>query len=210
MEDLELPPGSPVLQNGEEPQGNDDPADPLQPGIDEEDAAPTPPAGNPTADTEVDEDAAAPAANSDDDLESELDELDDERFADFDPSTLNLPDKPVQVDSENVGLLGVHKRKRTAEEEEERRKNKKKKEGRREKVSKRKKRGEDVDDDDFMGGEEIDGKRVRKSKVGADGRVVKSAGAKRAREVERENEEELTPEERKFCLHHPFLLSIWS
>ncbi|KAK5132345.1 hypothetical protein LTR08_009180 [Meristemomyces frigidus] len=203
MEDLELPRGSPSAQDYEEPQGNDDPRDPLNPDIDEEDGARTPPLAQPTADTEAFDDDEAPetvAAMRDDedgdDLdgdESELEELDEKEFEDFDPSALNIPDKPVAVDADNVGLLGVHKRKRTEEEEQERKK--KKKEGRREKPKRGKKVRAGADEDDFEGGVEIDGKRVRKSKAGGDGRPTK-APQRRPRTPE-VDEEQLSPEERR-------------
>ncbi|KAK5122810.1 hypothetical protein LTR85_003725 [Meristemomyces frigidus] len=220
MEDLEMPAGSPSLQDNEieEPQGNNDPGDPLDPAIDEEHTTRTPPMAHPTADTEAfededvmraDEDLAdeGPAAaaegdgggNGDDDADSELEELDEAEFDDFDPSAMNIPDKPVAVDADNVGLLGVHKRKRT--EEEEREHKKKKKEGRREKPKrgKRVRAGADEDDDDFEGGVEIEGKRMRKPKaVGGDGQAGRAGktAVRKARTPE-VNEEELSPEERR-------------
>ena len=200
MEDLEFPPGSPVLDNIDEPQGNDDPRDPLDPEIEEESSALTPPLAAPAADTETfaDDDGAARDAGplDDSDNDSELEELDDNQFDDFDASALNIPTQPVQVDADNVALLGVHKRKRTDEEERER---KKKKEGRREKPKRAKKvrAGADGDgsDDNFEGGVEIEGKRVRKGKgTGTGGEKVKTV--RRAKSPE--NEEGLTPEERTF------------
>lgn len=220
MEDLEAAPGSPSLQDNEEPQGNNDPRDPLNPGIDEEDHARTPPLSYPTADTETfgDEEAPETAATmreneeradegtvarledegaheagegiGGDDDESELEELDEKEFEDFDPSALNIPDKPVAVDADNVGLLGVHKRKRTDEEERER---KKKKEGRREKKSKRVRAGGEEDEVDE--GDIIEGKRGRKSKAGGDGRRAERERPRKARSPS-VNEENLTPEER--------------
>jgi transcription factor SPN1 len=210
MEDLEMPAGSPAVQNGYEPQGNDDAGDTLRPDVEEENNTGTPPIAEPEADMEIREDDDAPvndnadgsdadlnpttadAAVQDDeegDLESDLEELDEEQFEDFDPSALNIPDKPLMVDETNVGLLGVHKRKRTAEEEAERERKKKKKEKRRERPSKRSKKSAD-DEDDFEGGVEMDGKRARNT---GDGRPGKAA--KRARTPE--DEENLTPEERK-------------
>lgn len=216
MDDIEGAPGSPALQYGEEPQGLNDPRDPLNPGVEEEDR-PNAPLGDPTADVDTFEDEEAPqtvqqiedaqeededaAANpptpggSDDDLdeESELEELDETQFQDFDPSALNIPSKPVAVDESNVALIGVHKRKRTEEEEREREeKRKKKKEGRREKPKRRKHRD---DEDNFEGGEEIDGTRVRKGKVGADGRPPKRDKRDPTPEEDLEN---LTPEERMY------------
>ena len=223
MEDLEGAPGSPALQYGEEPQGLNDPGDPLNPGIEEE-ARPNAPLGDPTADVDAFEDEEAPETvqqieyaelededaaagpptpggsdkdDDDDDLdeESELDDLDETQFQDFDPSALNIPSKPVAVDESNVGQIGVHKRKRTEEEEREReRQKKKKKEGRREKPKRRK---HDDEDDNFEGGEEIDGKRARKGKAGADGSKVRRERAA----TPEEDLEHLTPEERAYTHH---------
>ncbi|KAJ8606720.1 hypothetical protein MRB53_040739 [Persea americana] len=194
MEDLEIPAGSPVEDGGNEPQGNADPRDPLRPEIDEEDNAGTPPIADPHADmeTRADEQNGEPddhgadddAADDDDDLESELEELDEKEFEDFDASALNLPDQPKMVDESNVALLGVHKRKRTAEEEAERERKKKKKDKKRDKP-KRSKKG--AIDDDFTGG---DGGRARKSNIGPSGKT-----GRRGRSPE--NEDQLTPDERR-------------
>lgn len=157
--------------------------------------APPPPAADPESppDPEVFDDAGGMPAD-DVDNDSELEELDEKEFEDFDPSALNIPDKPIAVDADNVGLLGVHKRKRTEEEERERKK--KKKEGRREKTRKVRRVRAGADDDDmFEGGEEIDGKRARKSKLGADGRHIRRDRRAKTPEI---NEEELSPEERKW------------
>lgn len=211
MEDVEAAPGSPALQDGEEPQGNNDPHDPLNPGVEEEDR-PNAPLGDPTADVDTFEDEEAPetvetmneaedqdaAGLDDDDQESELEELDDEQFQDFDPANVQIPQKPIDVDESNVGRIGVHKRKRTEEEERERKK--KKKEGRREKPKRAKKnKGGEDGEDDFVGGEEIEGKRARKGKVGGDGRQMK---VRRPRTPEEEDDQNLTPEERMYILIH--------
>ncbi|QIX01498.1 hypothetical protein AMS68_007015 [Peltaster fructicola] len=130
MEDLEDG-GSPILDNIEEPQGNQDPGDPLQPEIEEE-HEPNAPISDPTADPDVLEDGAPdeqadpdndPALDIDPDEESELDELDEAQFDDFDAEAANIV-VPVAVDETNVGQLGVHKRKRTEEEERERKRKK--------------------------------------------------------------------------------------
>jgi transcription factor SPN1 len=217
MEDLTGAPGSPAIQDAEEPQGLNDPRDPLNPGIEEEDR-PNAPLGDPTADVDAFEDEEAPetveamedaadededaAANpptpgadddDDDDDESELEELDETQFQDFDPSALNIPSKPVAIDESNVGLIGVHKRKRTEEEERERElKKKKKKESRRDKPKRRKHR---EDEDNFEGGEELEGKRARKGKVGGDGRPARR---ERREETPPEDLENLTADERKY------------
>lgn len=194
MEDLSPTPGSPALDDNTAIEGNDDPQDPLRPEIEEEDSAPTPPIAEPTQDMDAVEDAPIRDADEDEDMSANdsdaLSEVDEAQFADFDPNAIQIEDRPVAVDETNVGLLGVHKRKRTEAEEAERKK--KKKEGRREKPKKSKKRVDD--EDDFEGGVEIDGKRVRKSKAGADGVKQK---ARRARTPE--NEDNLSPEERELC-----------
>nr|OQO28513.1 hypothetical protein B0A51_06520 [Rachicladosporium sp. CCFEE 5018] len=186
MEDLEQSTSAvPSLDVSPEPQANADPNDPLDPSIEEENAS-TPPIANPSADMDLDEDEAPPSDN-----ESELDDLDEAQFDNFDAANIVVPDAPVAVDESNVGLLGVHKRKRTEGEERESRK--KKKEGRREKARKPKRvrAGEDGEDEpDFEGGPEMEGKRRRKGK--ADG------GGERVRRIrEPENEDDLTPEERR-------------
>ncbi|KAK3069399.1 Transcription factor iws1 [Teratosphaeriaceae sp. CCFEE 6253] len=196
MDDLELPPGSPALQDTNEPEALDDTQDPLHSDIDEEHSNDAP-LGNPGANTEVyeGEDAGNPtrpaAAHDSDDDDSVLEELSEAEFEDFNPATLNIPDKPVAVDADNVGLLGVHKRKRTEAEQRER---KKKKEGRRERPKKAKRvRAGGDDEEDFEGGPEIDGKRVRRAKGGAEGGQVRRAPRVRTPE----DEETLTPEERR-------------
>lgn len=225
MEDLEQPAGSPSLDAGHEPQGNNDPGDNLRPEIEEENGgAVTPPMADPMADMETRDDDEHPltadtngangsgegedegddenanntgaAVDDDDDLESELEELDEKEFENFDPSALNLPDQPLAVDESNVALLGVHKRKRTAEEEAERERKKKRKEKKRDKPKRSRKGG---DEDDFEGGEEMSGKRSRKAKAGADGRPAKSKS--RARTPDDVDEENLSPEERKCTLN---------
>ena len=58
---------------------------------------------------------AAASDSSDDDLDSQLSEVDEAQFANFDPRTVAaLAPAPIPIDESNVGLLGVHKRKRGA------------------------------------------------------------------------------------------------
>lgn len=194
MEDLSPAPGSLALDDHTAIEGNNDPQDPSRPEIEEEDNAGTPPMADPTQDMDAVEDAPGVNADEDDDDEAmsdnasdALSEVDEAQFADFDPSAIQIEDKPIAVDETNVALLGVHKRKRTEAEEAERKK--KKKLGRREKPKKSKRTVDE--EDDFEGGVEIDGKRMRRSKVGGDG----AKKTKRARTPE--NEDNLTPEERK-------------
>ncbi|EGP89996.1 uncharacterized protein MYCGRDRAFT_36419 [Zymoseptoria tritici IPO323] len=138
-----MPAGSPAVQNGNEPQGNDDPGDMLRPGVEEEDNSGTPPIAEPEADMEMREADDAP----DGDLESDLEELDEEQFDDFDPSALNIPDKPLMVDETNK---------------------------KRDRPSKRSKKSAD-DEDDFEGGVEMDGKRARNTGEGRPGKAAKRA-----------------------------------
>ena len=190
MEDLEVPGGSPVQQNGQEPEGNNDPGDIQKPEVEEEHTR-TPPLAEPTDDMDA-HDEVPPAtddeAEPNNEPESDLDDLDEAQFDDFNPdsATINVPDQPVAVDESNVGLLGVHKRKRAEGEDGERKK--KKKEGRREKSKKVRAGGDD--EDDFEGGPEMEGSRRKKSGTAA-------KRAPRARSPE--NEDNLSPEERKFC-----------
>ncbi|ETN44641.1 uncharacterized protein HMPREF1541_10311 [Cyphellophora europaea CBS 101466] len=121
------------------------------------------------------------AAASDDDDESLLSEVDEAQFADFDPESVQ-----VAPDFETLNKLGrVSKRQRPEGEEAP----KKRKEGRREKI-KRNKRGREDSEDGFSGGEEIEGKRQRKSKPGGDGERKKPVRV----EI---NEDDLPPEERR-------------
>lgn len=150
----------------------------------------SPPAGGKNND---DEGASQPAKNLADDLsddDSELSDVDEAQFEDFDPTALALDrDEPRDVaDEETVKLLGRHKRKRDEGVEADAGK-KKKKEGRREKERKERKKREKKErvDDDFVQGEVMEGKRRQK-----DGPKERKKAV-----VEEVNEEDLTPEERK-------------
>lgn len=125
--------------------------------------------------------APPPATGMDDsDDESLLSEVDEAQFADFDPSAVQ-----VAPDFETLNKAGkIKKRMRTDGEEAP----KKKKERTREKVKKNRRRRDS--DEGFEGGEEIDGKRVRKGGKSADGEKKKPLRV----EI---NEEDLTPEERR-------------
>ncbi|KAH8590682.1 hypothetical protein B0O99DRAFT_598723 [Bisporella sp. PMI_857] len=136
----------------------------------------------------------APAANPDldmDDLdnqvsdnESELSEVDEDEFADFDPTTVALEDRPrVEIDEDVAKSLKAKKR---APGEAGKPKEKKRE---------KKKRARDEDED--PDGELMDGKRVSKKKsVRSDGER-RDKGVKERRAPEPENEENLTPEERR-------------
>jgi len=165
---------------------SDQPDSPLA----QEDDLPAEPASPVPENRPAADDDAAEKDSDDSDDESVLSEVDEAQFENFDAANLAIDDRPeLEADEENLKLIGRHKRKRTAGEEEPARK-KKKKEGKREKVKKpRKKRGES--DDHFSGGEELDGKRARKSKKDGE----KGARAKRA--ATPEDEQALDPEERR-------------
>jgi len=205
MEDLE-PADGPAPSNADIPSAGHDPQDPGRPEIDEDD---TPaPIGAPQQDLDVTEDkdelndpsdeddannnAAADNADPDaSDAESELSEIDEAQFEDFDPTNIAIEERPVAVDETNVNLLKAAKRKRA--EGEEAGTKKKRKEGKREKPKKSRRTVDD--DDNFSGGEEVEGKRRRKSKP-IDGQRKERP---RPRQVTPENEEHLTPEERGSC-----------
>lgn len=143
-----------------------DPSDPLTPDIEEEDRIPRRPISDHHADQEV---IGENEVDKDDtsDLESELSEVDERQFEDFDPTAIAIEDRPaIAVDETTIGQLGKHKRKRADGDDDDR---KKKKERRREKPKKnrRKKAGSE----EFEGGPEIDGKRVRKKRDGERGNV---------------------------------------
>jgi transcription factor SPN1 len=124
--------------------------------------------------------SAVPILDDDEsDDESLLSEVDEAQFADFDATAVQ-----VAPDLETLSKhIKASKRKRVEGEEP-----KKRKEGRREKKSRRR-----ADSDEgFSGGEEIEGKRTRKSK-GVEGSKEK----KRRAPPEEINEEHLTPEERR-------------
>ncbi|GAW23235.1 hypothetical protein ANO14919_127870 [Xylariales sp. No.14919] len=113
------------------------------------------------------------AAGADSDKESDaLSEIDEDQFEDYDPSAVRIEERPVEIDEDVARTLKASKRKGTA--------TKKPKEGRREK-----KRARDRDDE--ADGEVLTTKRIRKT-----------GGSESRKETpEPENEENLTPEERR-------------
>lgn len=143
-------------------------------------ASPEPQADSPAADRdelqdELDDlndeggDGVADAGLSDD--ESVLSEVDEAQFEDFNPDDVDIEDRPaLDVDAENLKLIGRHKRKRRDGEDGE---PKRTREGRREK-----KRRAQKDSDAESG----DGKAVRRK-------------AKARREATPEDDETLSPEE---------------
>ncbi|KAI9822873.1 MAG: Transcription factor iws1 [Thelocarpon impressellum] len=177
----ESPPQSPL------PEAGSDPGDSNRPMSEERDTPPAP-AANPNLDMD-DLDNADNAEADDLSDDSDLSDVDEAQFEDFDPANIAIEDRPaIAVDETNIGLIGVHKRKRAEGVDGEGAK-KKKKEGRREKPKKsRKKR----DDDVFSGGEELEGKREKRKKVTTE---RKERPKPRARSPE--NEDLLSPEERR-------------
>ena len=159
--DLDSRPISPL------PEAGNDAGDPNRP-ISQERDTPEPPVANPDLDMD-DLDNAEGGAESDN--ESDLSEVDEANFDDFDASKVALDnERPmVGIDEDVAKTLKASKRKRAEGE------GKKPKEGKREK-KKRPRRDSDEDPD----GMEIDGKRVRKPK--------RVEGDKEGR-IERRNEE---------------------
>ncbi|RWA08972.1 hypothetical protein EKO27_g6134 [Xylaria grammica] len=139
------------------------------------------PAGSPARDEALHEDTPHDdaslkddvAAGADSDKESDaLSEIDEDQFEDYDPSAVRIEERPVEIDEDVARTLKASKRKGTA--------TKKPKEGRREK-----KRARDRDDE--ADGEVLTTKRIRKT-----------GGSESRKETpEPENEENLTPEERR-------------
>ncbi|KAF2491737.1 hypothetical protein BU16DRAFT_492947 [Lophium mytilinum] len=177
------------------PEAGHDPQDPLRPEIEEENSTPTPPFLNPTQDMETagnrpetpdedDPDVQADPNLSDND--SDLSDVDEAQFDDFDPANIAIEDRPV-LDETNLNLIGVHKRKRTEGEADGDAKKKKKRDNRREKPRKSRK-GRSGDDEAASGGEGES--RRRKRREGGGGRA-------RAATPPEENEENLSPEERR-------------
>lgn len=146
------------------------------------------PAGSPT-DKPVDdgqeqeyEDAVA-AADSDKESDA-LSEVDENQFEDYDPETANIEDRPVDIDEDIARTLKASKRKR-ADGEAPRRP----REGRREK--KRRDRDDDVAMDETS--EPEAGQKQRRARRAADG----ESRPRKAATPEPENDEHLSPEERR-------------
>ena len=122
------------------PEAGNDPGDPLSPGAEQSNA----PLAEPTLDMDVAESHPDMPDQADveeaglSDNESVLSELDERQFDDFDPVQLSIEDRPQIIDENNVGLIGVHKRKRDADDggDSSKKRKKKKRDNRREKTSK--------------------------------------------------------------------------
>lgn len=118
--------------------------------------------GDPTAGLDISDD------------ESVLSEVDEAQFEDFNPDDVDIEDRPaLDVDAENLKLIGRHKRKRRDDEEGG---SKKRKEGRREK-KKRQQRDSDAES--------------------GDGKPARRKATKARREATPEDDETLSPEERR-------------
>lgn len=161
------------------PEAGHDAQDPLRPESEEENSAATPPSNEPHQDIKLAEDKLE---LSDDD--SDLSDIDEAQFEDFDPNAIAI-DRPVAVDESNVGLIGVHKRKRA--DDGDALKKKKKKEGKREKPKKRRQVG---GDEAPSGGEDGEERRARRKKDQGE-RKERS----KVKSVVTEDENDLTPEE---------------
>ncbi|KAB8296153.1 hypothetical protein EYC80_008940 [Monilinia laxa] len=166
------------------PEAGNDAGDPNRP-ISQEQDTPEPPMANPDLDMD-DIDNAEGGAESEND--SDLSDVDEANFDDFDASKVALEERPmVGIDEDVAKTLKASKRKRVEGE------GKKPKEGKRDK-KKRPRRDSDEDPD----GMEIDGKRVRKPKR-VDGERKDRDRTKERRKAtpEPENDENLTPDERR-------------
>ncbi len=176
LSDHSLPP-SPLPEPGDDPRNPNQPTEEL----------PDPPAAS------IDN----PRADIDDfsDNDSILSDVDEAQFEDFDPNQVAIEERPIAVDEDTVKLLGRHKRKRADGEVDGEGGKKKKKEGKREKVKKVRKRQDS--DDDFSGGQEVEGKRVRKRKAFTEEGGKPRKEKQKPRLASPENDEQLDPEERK-------------
>jgi transcription factor SPN1 len=133
---------------------------------------------------EFEEQVAAADSDKDSDLLSEVDE---DQFEDYDPETANIEDRPVDIDEDVARTLKVSKRKRIEGQP------KKPREGRREK--KRRDRDDDVTMEDGSDGDQE--RKPRRRRAAAEGERAPRAQRIRQASPEPENEENLTPEERR-------------
>ncbi len=141
------------------------------------------------------------------DLDSELSEVDEAEFADFDPNTVAVApeERPITIDDEVARTLKAAKRKRTDKDGEGG--TKRPKEAKREKKPKKKVRTDldagAIDDggdeyDSGADGEILEGKRRLKPKsMRTDSERRDRERARRKEPETEENEEHLTPEERR-------------
>ncbi|KAI9649256.1 Transcription factor iws1 [Ciborinia camelliae] len=176
--DLDSRPTTPLPEAGNDARDSNRP-------ISQERDTPEPSMANPDLDMD-DLDNVEGGAESDN--ESDLSEVDEANFDDFDASKVALDERPmVGIDEDVAKTLKASKRKRAEGE------GKKPKEGKREK-KKRPRRDSDEDPD----GMEIDGKRVRKPKrVEGERKDRDRTKERRKATPEPENDENLTPDERR-------------
>ncbi len=177
---------SPALSDHSLPPSPLSPAPELEHNPDDEDMP-----GSPAALARKDTDDVDVLSDND----SVLSDVDEAQFEDFDPNQIAIEERPVTIDEDTVKLLGRHKRKRDGDADGEGTR-KKTKERKREKPKKARKK-KDSDDDDFSGGQELEGKRVRKKKAFSEGGEKVRKEKTKARQAPAEDEEQLDPEERE-------------
>jgi transcription factor SPN1 len=150
------------------------------------------PAPNPDLDLD-------PSENDRDGDDSELSEVDEAEFADFDPTAIAVEDRPrVDIDEDVARTLKAGKRKRDKDVDGA---PKKPKEGKRDKPRKKRTTQDGDEYDSGADGEILEGKRRAKPKSSrSEGSRDKDRVKERRREAAKEeaiNEENLTPEERR-------------
>lgn len=146
-------------------------------------ANPSPPAED--SDLDMDHDSNDGGGS---DNESELSDVDEAAFADFDPNSVAIADRPTAViDEEITRGLKASKRKRTDGES-------KKKEAKRDRPKKKKRIEED---DDASGGDTLEGKRSRKPKRAATDSRTNEEKVRAQKQKEAIADENLTPEQRR-------------
>ncbi|KAL4779108.1 hypothetical protein BJX76DRAFT_341708 [Aspergillus varians] len=153
---------------GDDAEANDSDAKP------NDDAKPTEDTGNENED-ELNEDDLV----SDD--ESILSEVDEAQFEDFDPENVDIEDRPqLDIDEENLKLIGRHKRKRTEDEEGS---------SRRKKEGKRKKSRRYAEDEGGSDGEAAARKRKSKKAVPEEDEETLDPATRRRRALDRAMDE---------------------
>lgn len=157
------------------------------------DASESPDKSKPAADSDLDMDRDSNDGGGSGN-ESELSDVDEAAFEDFDPNSVALADpaerRPAVIDEEITKSLKASKRKRPDGES-------KKKEAKRDRPKKKKRREEDAD---ASGGEEIEGKRSRKPKRASTSSRNSKTDAQKAEAQKQKDaiaEENMTPAERK-------------
>ncbi|KAI9885312.1 MAG: hypothetical protein M1823_002897 [Watsoniomyces obsoletus] len=199
-DDVQNPLSRPTLQQDDVPEMSHDPGDPNQPVSPDGDT----PAANPSGDTDKQNLEKDVVDIRDDGSESDLSEIDEAQFADFDPANVAIDDRPaLAVDETNIALIGVHKRKR---DEADHGASSKKKPREKKREKKKERKVVDHDYDDLSEVEPMTGKRERKRK----GPVEKTT-ARSKKVVEREAtpgdpEQEMTEQEREGDATHIYLM----